>query len=323
MKKGKQSNILFLIAGFLFGVAITNEAALAAFFVPFIIYVYFINKRKLPLFFIAAMIGLVPFMIYNYLIFGNPTTVTFKYLDVNVWQGSGLTENYGFTQWPNLYVFLRLLLYPEVGLFFFFPFLLLILFGFYFMYKQNKAECLLILTMFIFITLFISAYKSWFEYESFGPRRIFGITPFLMIPIFFSVKKINFIFIAILFMSSTFLSLSSLGQNVTAVYDPFIIPRSLAINNATIEKVNSFTIVQNALTTHYVPSLISNGPQSSLLESFFVKNRAFDIRDFWPLSGFNYEIKPLAVKIGTISLKISIIALTFIFITGYIIWKKL
>jgi hypothetical protein len=323
MKKGKQSNILFLTAGILLGTAITNEAALATFFVPFVFYVFLINKRKAPIFIIAVMVGLIPFMIYNYLIFGNPTAVAFKYLDSNVWQGSGLTENYGFAQWPNLFVFLRLLFYPEVGLFFFFPFLLLVPFGFYFMYKESKAECLLILSMFIFITLFISAYKSWFEYESFGPRRIFGITPFLMIPIFFSVKKIDFIFITILFILSTFFSLSSLGQNVTNVYDPFIIPGSLAVNQEAKEKVNSFAIIQNALITHYVPSFIANGPQSSLLESFFAKNRAFDIRDFWPLSGSNYEIKPLDVKIGNISVKISVIAIIFILSTSYIIWKKL
>jgi hypothetical protein len=327
-KKGtKNRNISIFIAGALVGFAITNEAAIVCFFIPFLFYVLYLYKFKVFIFVLAVLIGFLLLMTYNYIIFKNPLKVTWQYLDYDFWQGSGLKENFGFNKLPNPFVFMRLFIYPERGLFFYSPFLLLAIFGFYFMFQKNKVECLMILSMLILIIIFISAYKSWWEYSSFGPRRIFAITPFLMLPVIISIKKIRFDFIFILFFVSTIINIASLAQRLDLYKDTFVLPDSVTPNPEVIKKVNSFEIVENSLRDHYFPLFIEDGPRSRLVESFFVKNHTFDMRDYWISSKISEQPKILSLQLfttpfGFLSMKISFITTIIVAIIVSLIWEK-
>lgn len=80
---------------------------------------------------------------------------------------------------------------PGVGLFIFAPILLTVFFSFLDFYKKNKLECLLLLS---FVTLFSIFYGSgqggwWHGLVAWGPRYLFPIVPFLLLPLGSSIEK--------------------------------------------------------------------------------------------------------------------------------------
>jgi len=329
MKHSNKKKTLIFIAGMLLGLAILSEYAAVLFSIPFLLYViYLTDKSKTLLFLIALIIGVLPLLIYNYIILGSPLRLTFEYIDPAGWEGSGLGGGtLGLNPLPNCYVFLRLLMYPEKGLLFYFPFLILSIFGFYFMLKKYRAEGLMILSMFILILTFFSAYKSWWEYTSFGPRRIFLITPFLMLPVIFSLKKIRFSFILILFFVSLFINTASLNQDVATFRDVFILPNSQAVNPEVMKKVSSLEIIDYLLLNHHFPNFLEIGPRSRLIESLLVENRMFDIRDYWPYNNLMEEPRILNIKLftsqfGFVFMKTSFITTVITISMVFLVWKK-
>jgi hypothetical protein len=329
MKHSEKKRLPIFMAGIFLGLAIFSEYPAILFLIPFLMYVlHLTNKSRTLMFLVAVIIGVSPLLIYDYLIMGNPLVPTYGYWDPLVWEGSGLTENFGLNFSQSPYVFLRLLAYPERGLFFYFPFLIFSIFGFYFMLKEYKPESFMILSMFILILALFSAYKSWWEYSSFGPRRIFLITPFLMLPVIYSLKKIKFIFILLLFLVSLFINIISLNQDLPTFHDVFVLSNSFKINPEVIRKVSSLEIIDYVLPKHHLPYFFEIGPRSRLIESFFVKDRVFDIRDIWPQTNFMEDSRILNLRLFTLNpfgfafMKISFITTLVVIIIIFLIWRK-
>lgn len=274
--KQKIVNFNYIFATGLFaGLAfICDYSTILTSFVFGLFYLIFRTKR-FPLFAVAFIIGVLPMLLYNFIIFGNVFDLTVRHLDPSIWSGSGVENGLGLSFPPNLFVVLRFLVYPERGLFFYHPILIFSIVGIIFLLINKKLRILgaMVFLILLLNLLYFSSYKAWYGHAAFGPRRLYSINIFLSFALVFVFKKINwrfllpFIFISVLI---NFIGLQHFSPN------DFTIPSSALEDPLKITKVNSFQIVLNPLFDYYLPRFLKSGPCSILSEALV--NGNFDIR---------------------------------------------
>lgn len=100
---------------------------------------------------------------------------------------------------PFLYAFYGQLFAPGLGLFVFSPILLTIFFSFPDFFRKNKSESILFLSLFlIHVYYFANIGPSWHGMIGWGPRYLFMVIPFLLIPLGASLEKRNKKFMLVL-----------------------------------------------------------------------------------------------------------------------------
>jgi hypothetical protein len=229
----------------------------------------------LKFYFIGGVIGLLPLLIYNFVIFGTPFTTSHLYTsDLEISNGRNIENSI-----PKPILLLRLLFFPERGLFIYYPVLILSIPGFYYMYKKFKHETILFIFIFLAILIINSLwYTLWWAGSSFGPRHLTMVIPFLILPIIFTLNKnikiIGIIFF-ILLIYSAFVNFASLQPKTDELigFNGFDTLYNL--------KFKSFQIVANPIFDYYIPRLLEFGPRSRLIESM-INNEPLDIRLITP-----------------------------------------
>jgi hypothetical protein len=277
--KSKEEKIIdnknFILAGFFSGLAVSFELPSLFILIGLFFYCFTIDRKKIIIFSVFSFLGIAPYLIYNYLIFGNFFSLGYMHTDPQIWTKTELTGKMGFVSFiPNLFVILRLLFYPYRGLFFYYPVLLLSIPGFFYSFKKHKEDAILVLYCLLSLTFIFSMWWSWFGGSVFGPRHLMPALPFLMIPIFLSIKKIDMRLILILFFISIFVNFVGLQPTE----DDIVNRETLYPEKDYLEKVNSFEPLGNPLLNHYFPRFLDNGPQSLVLETILDPHRNFDIR---------------------------------------------
>lgn len=305
----------FYLSGLIFGIAITSNA-ITVFLLPiYLVYLLYFNKRKSMFFVIGILLGVLPFLLYNYFIFNTIFTLPRYHLDLSIWSK---IYQLGLL---NLFVVLRLMFYPYNGLFFFYPILAFSFIGFYYMYKEFKIETLLFIIIFIIYLLLISSWWAWWGGLCFGPRQLLPIVPFITIPLIYSFKKINLKFLMIFVLFSIFVNFVGLQ---TLIPFPSV---GLDLTPAYKNKVNSFEILANPIFENYIPLFLKNGPRSRIFESLL--NLRFDIRHWSPQFGEEdqylkiNEINLFSLNfIGKIMLRVPFLCLIPILLIILLIWSK-
>lgn len=183
----------FVLAGLFCGFAVTISVMASIIAFIGLIYILFLDKKKAPYFILGGLIGILPFLVYNHVVFETPFTLPRYHLDPKIWYLDPKMlhkpgSKYSF-QVPALFDSLRLLFYPHKGLFFYYPILLLSLVGLYYMYKKFKIESILFLLIFLAVLIMNSFFLSSWGGASFGARHLTLATPFLVLPLIFTFKK--------------------------------------------------------------------------------------------------------------------------------------
>jgi len=286
------------------------------------------NKKVIILFLIANMISISALFLYNYQIFKNPFESIYKCMDITIWNDKSWIlsrTSGGFSPSFEPFRILRLLVFPHIGLFFYYPVLILSVYGLVIMDKKYKVEKLLILSSFLSISILVSMYIFWYS-ATFGARYLLIMLPFFVLPILFSFKKINLkIVLTLLIISILVNCLSTVGwSSISRGFMEVCCFMDLDyINN-----VNTLKIISNPLFKENIFYFFESGPRSRLIESFLVSDRAFDIRNWWPSIKFIEEAKTLSIRLftfdpfGFLSLKTSFITTLIIVITIFLIWRK-
>jgi len=166
--------------------------------------------------------------------------------------------------------FLRLLFGPFRGLIFYFPIMLLAFIGLFYMYKNDyKKETIVILTSFLTYMLLNSVSYTWWVGSSFGQRHFTDLTPFFMMPILFSFRKINkkvVFFLAIVSIIITIIGLQSVHWSYSKNID------ILSGNQQYFDRLNSWKPISNPLFENYIPNLFHLNHKELLLEKIFNVN---------------------------------------------------
>jgi hypothetical protein len=127
--------------------------------------------------------------------------------------------NPNFLLIPFLHAFYGLLFAPGLGLFIFSPILITMFFSFPDFFRKNKSECILFLSFFlIHVYYFSNIGPSWHGLIGWGPRYLFMVIPFLLIPLGASLeqrnKKFMFALIIILGLLGIFFNITYVTQDV-------------------------------------------------------------------------------------------------------------
>jgi hypothetical protein len=257
----------FLISGIFAGLSIFVEYQSILFVIGIAIMTsFFTSKKNILKFYLGCLVGVSPLLLYNYLIFRNPLQLASYYLDPNFWPRP--KELSVFQIWmnslvPDLYIMVRMLIFPEKGLFIYNPILSLSLPGLYLMYKKYRLQTLTIMWFFM-STLWFFSKQGWWGGSFFGCRYLIMNIPFLMLPIYFVYKRSRFITI-ILAVVSFFLCFTGLQTRD----DLFInLARKLGVLEGGLlwipeywTLMHSFQILGNPLIDHYLTLFFRSGPK--------------------------------------------------------------
>lgn len=283
LKSGRENldeSRYFLLAGALAGFSIVIE--LANILIAGLLFLYVILskrrmwKKSVPMFLVGGFIGILPFLLYNFLVFGNPIDLPRNHMDLVIWKN--LQDNIGIRFNPayNLHVILRMLVFPYKGLFIYFPILVLSIPGIFFMYKKNKKEAVFILIVFLSVLFLASMWWAWWHGAVFGPRLLMPMIPFLMIPILFAFKKISLKVVLLLLIISTFTNLIGLQSNYEDLLKDLNSSEMLPKYQ---ERFNNFQVLEDPLMGYYLPRFLEFGPRSRIFESLlYDSTKMIDIR---------------------------------------------
>jgi len=316
--KAKQEKIkdnkIFIIAGL--SAALASCSSITTFITAPIAFAYLIYYRRDKfLYFVAALLFSALFfrIIYNIVISENPFIIPRLYLDLTIW-----FEIKGYSiEIPNPFITLRLLFYPERGIFFYYPILLLSFIGLYHMYKKFKIESILIISTFFSFLIANSTFWSWWGATCFGPRYLTMTMPFLIIPLLYVFKiknkKFRFLVFLLIFYS---ISINFIGLQIPR--DEFMELGQFHISKEKEMKLDSFQILTNPIYDYYIPLFLVNGPRSRLLEMIFNSNLNFrdipgskrsDIRMFLNLGSNKIDLPLLGI--------LSILITVFLFLIAF------
>ncbi|MDI6826392.1 MAG: hypothetical protein QMD36_04350 [Candidatus Aenigmarchaeota archaeon] len=291
----------FLLSGLLVGFGFVIRITALIPILLFSVYILFFDRRKLPLFVLGCIMGSLPFLIYHHSVIKDSIRFIFSYTDRPVWFGPDTPKMTFFNS------YFMTLMHPSVGLFFFYPILALAIVGFFYMYKKYKAEALIILFLFILITFLVCNLNYGF---SFGARHLFTFIPFLMIPLLFTLKKINIRIFQLFLILSIFVNL--LGLQFWEGTDP----------------ATGYKILKNPIFDHYIPLSLKNGPRSMIFESLLFDSK-IDIRNTPHSCGLTPPVLQKEVislfslpSVGVIALRIPFLSLVPIGVIMFLIWRK-
>ncbi|MFA4876914.1 MAG: glycosyltransferase family 39 protein [Methanoregula sp.] len=167
------SNFNLAGLGILAGLFLFNRPPDAVLLLPILGYVLFLHRNRLHYFLAAGIAGGLPFLCYNYFIFGNVfggyiKNIALFHLD---WQF-----------WTN---FLALLISPNRGLLVYSPVLILAIIGFFLLDMIKNRKIALLLKWFgpviLLDVLVYCFFYDWMGGYSFGPRFLTGLLPVLVL----------------------------------------------------------------------------------------------------------------------------------------------
>ena len=259
--------------------ALSTFFEFTAIFLAFLVFMYL--RKRINLFYF--LLGMLPTLAYC---FAFPSAIS--YLLGLTTLGYFHFSSLPFTPLPSstshlsLLSLLFLFFSPYRGLFFYFP-----LFSLFFLYfKSFKRDYRLIAMLSIFIYSFFNSFLSyWWGSTSFGPRHMIYCIPFILLAFLSAWKKVNKELFFVVTFLSLFISFSSftywegarkIGKGGKEIYITGIYGKG-EINFSNEYQLALFS----PLLSHYIPSLIKNGPRSKLLESLFAE-RPFDLRYLLP-----------------------------------------
>jgi hypothetical protein len=286
------------------------------------------NKKVIIGFLVANLVVISPLLIYNFYIFGTPFDDTFRYSDTAIWYSQAwlLSRNTaGFTLSFQPFIILRLLIFPHLGLFFYYPILILSFYGLVQMNKKYRAEKLLILLSFLLVTILVSMFFYWYS-GNFGARFLLIALPFFVIPIVYSLEKIDLKIVLIFLIISVMVNLFSTanwGYIATDAFKKACCEMDADYSN----NINTLKIIANPLFEKSIFYFFDVGSRSRLIESFFQESWAFDIRDAWPYIKSMGEprilnIKLFATPLGFVFMKLSFITTLVLLALIFLIWRK-
>ena len=82
-----------------------------------------------------------------------------------------------------------LLFSPGVGLFIFAPILLTVFFSYVDFFKRNKSDCIVLISIVSFFTIFYGTIDTWHGLVSWSARYLVPVIPFMLIPLCASIEK--------------------------------------------------------------------------------------------------------------------------------------
>jgi hypothetical protein len=189
---------LFLL-GLLLGLALITEYTTAVLVLPLVAYYFAVwwQKPGRPVVrFLALPVlgGLVPvalLLAYNSLCFGRPLAIGYEHLPNRTF-AVPMSQGLMGIGWPRARVLYYLTVHPAQGLFWQSPVLLLSLVGLGFMLRTRscRAEAGLAGVGLIGYLLLNSGYFMWWGGESFGPRHLIPVLPFLGLPLLFLPQRL-------------------------------------------------------------------------------------------------------------------------------------
>ena len=206
LKNSKIDNKILFLSGFLSSVATSMDYVhILITAVIFFYALYLVKNRKIIYFVFGAIIPLLGILLYHYSLFDNPF-LTPEHLRANVGNYEALAKGFGGFLYPTIE---KIWLYSfsfERGLFFYNLILIFSFYGLYLGYKRKfKAEMLTcFFAFFLTFLLYSSNVWPWWWDGSFGPRYLLVTIPYLILPLYFALEKLNKVIIW-LFTSLSFL----------------------------------------------------------------------------------------------------------------------
>jgi hypothetical protein len=321
----------FFLMGIFSGVSVVISFEGFLFPIFLLVYLFSFEKNKSFIYIFGFILGILCFLLYNYVIFGNIFEISQTYLNFPSQFGTSyeLTKiNYlekvmnRLNNKTTLSLYLSFLFSPYRGLFFYYPILLLAFLGLYYMRKENREEAIFILILFIFQSVYLF---SIIPYNlggiSFGIRHYLSLVPFLTLPIICTFKRINIKIVYMFFILCiviNFLGLQYLESPVMYLQ--------------TLDKWRGDYLkniqLKNILLDYFLPLTIKNGPRSILFENFILDS-IIDIR----LTLHSCNLTPTLLKktevtlfhlpnIGFIALKIPLLWVIPLTLLLFLIWRK-
>lgn len=179
--------IYLLIAGLMTGLGFSAEQPTGIILAGILGYLYYRlrDKKRIFWFLLGVLPPLIIVMWYNYTCFGNIFASGYRYEYNPVFQ-SNMSKGFMGITYPKWQAFWGTSFSPYRGLFFYSPFLLFAIPGFYRFIgdKKFKAEGILFLLIVVGFFYFNISYYAWHGGWSIGPRHIIPMLPFLVIPIY-------------------------------------------------------------------------------------------------------------------------------------------
>jgi hypothetical protein len=198
---------LLLVGGFCTGLALASEYT-AGFVVLGLFMWVLAHKRRSALWFVAsALPALLLIPAYSWICFGTPFTLAYSYHATFPAMKNGLYA----IEWPRLDILGRLLVSPERGLFYWSPFLLLMVSGYYKMAKTSPEHLWLICGVPL-LTLVVISGRAW-DWQAgncIGPRYLCPILPLLALPCALGFERWPRLGLALLLLSFGLMSLATL-----------------------------------------------------------------------------------------------------------------
>jgi hypothetical protein len=159
------------LLGLLSGLFVFNRPPDAILLIPVILYVMMWQREKYTSYLIPAVLGGLPFLLYNEMVFGNLFGGYAKNMELFIFSGQ------------FVFNFLGLLIAPNKGLLIYSPVLILAVFGFMIIRKDTSRRYLTIIKFFGFAflvqILLYSFFSDWIGGYCFGPRFLTDAVPVL------------------------------------------------------------------------------------------------------------------------------------------------
>jgi hypothetical protein len=285
-KQGTKNRLYVVMAFVLAGLSVVVDLISI---IPIIVLSAIYAKRLLTdrTFVLAALsflVGALPLLCYNYVLFGSPLIFARAYMDSDIWKiGTVERATMGFGSFQPT-ILLKTLFDPYRGLFYYYPFLLLAFIGAFMAKKKYGAHTYVPIAMIILTALMLGFRVDWHGGASFGPRFFSFVMPFVSIPLVYSISKTSrkiallvVLPLVLLSVSSNIIGLQNWEWDIGRTGSPQISEefKSIAL---------SLSPMPNVLATHYMPLMLDYGPRSRIMEN--LANGYFsdiDIRDL-PLS---------------------------------------
>jgi len=168
-----ESSINIIALGIVSGLFVFNRPSDAILLIPCIYYIVRFYSHDLKTYIVAGILGGLPFLSYNLLVFGTP------------FGGYSRDFHQFVMNWDFTGHYAGLLLSPNVGLFIFSPVLIFSIFGYLRMKNfQNDrlASTFLIFGPAILLTILLySFFNEWYTEWSYGPRYLTAILPVMVL----------------------------------------------------------------------------------------------------------------------------------------------
>lgn len=283
--------------------------------IPLIFICLCMVKKKLQyIYFIPGFIlSILPKIFYHLSIFGRiyaPPVGSFIH--------HNFETVYSGLAYPNYIpqILLRMLFYPYRGLFFYYPVLLLIIPGIFYMWKGGKREIIIALGTLLSMLLIRTLSRFvWWGHFAFGPRVLILSIPFLFIIVAHTIKKLNKKLIIVLVFLC--ISINFLGLQVWEG----------GINKSKLKnRMQDWKPIGNPISSRYIPLLIKNGPRSMLFENLILRGKISILNAPQICKSFDLiprtEIPITELNNGILILKIPFLNLFFLLGLLFLIWHK-